>query len=167
LNVLIQFAGQLMTNVGAPELLRRIESLNQGRARNAPSPAETGVLAFKATPSFASAATALEVISQQDDVRVYRPAVLRACVSALRLADLGACSFEEATVRAREQYRHNGRPLSRRAVGSTLLLKGLEADVAVILNPDPMDAKHLYVALTRGARQLVVCSQDPVLAPRR
>jgi DNA helicase-2/ATP-dependent DNA helicase PcrA len=66
-------------------------------------------------------------------------------------------------VRARERNRHVGRPISRRAVGSTLLLKGLEADVAVVLNPAAMDARHLYVALTRGAKRLVVCSQTPLL----
>ena len=57
--------------------------------------------------------------------------------------------------------RHN-RPiagrLQKRAVGSTLLPKGLEAEVAVILNPIPMDAKHLYVAMTRASHRLVFCS---------
>lgn len=41
-------------------------------------------------------------------------------------------------------------------VGSTLLLKGLEADVAMILNPEVMDHNHLYVAMTRGSRTLVI-----------
>lgn len=65
----------------------------------------------------------------------------------------------------RERNRHLGRPLSRRSVGSTLLLKGLEADVAVILHPELMTAQNLYVALTRGARQVVVCSEGPLLQP--
>jgi DNA helicase-2/ATP-dependent DNA helicase PcrA len=50
-------------------------------------------------------------------------------------------------------------------VGSTLLLKGLEADVAVILNSELMDRQHLYVAMTRGARKLVICSDKAVLTP--
>jgi DNA helicase-2/ATP-dependent DNA helicase PcrA len=58
------------------------------------------------------------------------------------------------------------RPVSRRSVGSTLLLKGLEADVAVVLEPQAMTTAHLYVALTRGARQLVVCSPTSILTPR-
>lgn len=66
-------------------------------------------------------------------------------------------TFEDATVSIREQNRFVSRPISRRSVGSTLLLKGLEADIVVVLNPEEMDANHLYVALTRGARQLVVC----------
>jgi ATP-dependent exoDNAse (exonuclease V) beta subunit len=44
-----------------------------------------------------------------------------------------------------------------------LLLKGLEAEVAVVLYADVMDARNLYVALTRGSKKLVVCSKSKVL----
>jgi hypothetical protein len=66
----------------------------------------------------------------------------------------------------REQNRLLGRLLPRRAVGSTLLLKGLEAEVSVILNADEMNARNLYVAITRGSKRLVVCARSPVLNPR-
>lgn len=56
-----------------------------------------------------------------------------------------------------------GRALPRRAVGSTLLLKGLEAEVVVILNGDSLNAANLYVAMTRGSMRLVVCSVNPLL----
>lgn len=92
---------------------------------------------------------------------------MRACRNALQLASEseGNGTFHEATLHPIEQYRHAGRSLARRAVRSTLLLNGLEADVAIVLNPETMDAKPLYIALTRGARQLFVCSQRPVLTP--
>jgi len=77
----------------------------------------------------------------------------------------GTTDFVTAAIEARERNRHQGRPLARRAVGSTLLLKGLEADVSVILQPERMSAQNLYVTLTRGARQIVVCSPTPILAP--
>lgn len=98
-------------------------------------------------------------------MRVYRPEVLHVLKGALQTANQGEYTFREAVVRARERNRHLGRPVARRAVGSTLLLKGLEADVAVVLNPAAMDARHLYVALTRGAKRLVVCSATPMLVP--
>lgn len=66
----------------------------------------------------------------------------------------------------RERNRHLGRPLGRRAVRSTFPLNGLEADVAVILEPDRMSAQHLCVASTRGARRVVVCSPTPLLTRR-
>jgi DNA helicase IV len=71
----------------------------------------------------------------------------------------------DAAVQVREQSRLIGRPLSKRTVGSTLLLKGLEADAVVILNPELMDRQHLYVAMTRGARMAVVCSNTAILTP--
>jgi hypothetical protein len=46
-------------------------------------------------------------------------------------------------------------------VGTTLLVKGLEFDHAVVLDADALDAKNLYVALTRGARSLTVVSRGP------
>jgi hypothetical protein len=59
-----------------------------------------------------------------------------------------------------------GRALPGRAVGSTLLMKGLEAEVTVILNAEAMNARHLYVAMTRGASRLVVCSRSPISTPQ-
>ncbi|WP_197706421.1 hypothetical protein [Magnetospirillum sp. 15-1] len=55
----------------------------------------------------------------------------------------------------------------KRAVGSTLLLKGLEADVVVVLNAHTLNAKNLYVAMTRGSRLLTVCSPRPELKPKQ
>ena len=44
-------------------------------------------------------------------------------------------------------------------------LAGPVVAAAVILNPEQMDANHLYVAMTRGARSLVICSDTAVLHP--
>ena len=69
----------------------------------------------------------------------------------------------DAAIQVREQGRLIGRPLARRTVGSTLLLKGLEAEMAVVLDPATMDRKHLYVAITRGSKKLVVCSHTQLI----
>ncbi|RJX32001.1 MAG: DNA helicase UvrD [Oxalobacter sp.] len=163
---LVNFAGETMTNVGAPEFLRRINSIRQGTARNPPNSAEVAAITFSANPSLATALNVLRQISEQQSVRVYRPAILRSCMAAMLAASDGGRTFHAAAIHEREKHRHAGRPLSRRSVGSTLLLKGLEADVAVVLHPERMNAKHLYVALTRGARRVVVCSPTPILTPR-
>jgi hypothetical protein len=160
---LVEFASELMTSLGGSDLLRRVESLSKGTARKEATDAEAKALAFKVAPSLAAALAALRAFEEADGVRVYRPEVLQVLKAALQSAHQGECTFQEAVVRARERNRHVGRPIARRAVGSTLLLKGLEADVAVVLNPAAMDARHLYVALTRGAKRLVVCSQTPLL----
>jgi DNA helicase-2/ATP-dependent DNA helicase PcrA len=163
--VLITFAGEMMTNLGATELHRRVIILDKGTARKEATPIESAALAFHTSPSFTTAASAFEVFAEAPNVRVYRPEVLQVCLTAMRSAVSGECTFYEGLVRARERNRHLGRPTSKRAIGSTLLLKGLEADVVVVLNPDVMNRKDLYVALTRGAMRVVVCSQSPVLDP--
>ena len=157
LNVILAFPQGLMTNLDIAVYTRRLGSLSTGKAHNPATEAEQYGMRFMAAPTFASALLLLDALRDQPDVRVYRPEILRHCKKALGLAAEGAMTFEDATVSIREQNRFVSRPISRRSVGSTLLLKGLEADIVVVLNPEEMDANHLYVALTRGARQLVVC----------
>ncbi|MFO1315750.1 MAG: UvrD-helicase domain-containing protein [Burkholderiales bacterium] len=162
---LARFAGSVMTNLDVPSLLRRVETLRSGKQRREANPAELAALRFLAEPSYNGAALVLHELENQAGVRVYRHVVLRCCKDALRAA-AGGVAFPEAAHRERERYRQSGRRLPRRAVGSTLLLKGLEAEVAVVLHPERMDAANLYVALTRAAARLVVCSDEPLLRGR-
>ncbi len=162
---LVNFAADLMTQVGPANFLTRVGTIQQGRARTPPTPAEAAAVAFVANPSIDTALQVLQSLENQPNARVFRPEILHYCRSAMRTASSGGASLLDGVLLARERNRHLGRPLPRRAVGSTLLLKGLEADVAVILHPELMDARNLYVALTRGARRLIVCSSNPVLTP--
>ena len=160
------FAQSLMTNVGANDLVRRIGIIDRGAARKEPSDVELAALAFQRDRSFERVADLLVEINKNAGVRVFRPAVLRSCLRALEIcSNPGGISFPEAAVRVREQNRFQGRVLPKRAVGSTLLLKGLEAEVAVILNADPLNARNLYVAMTRGSKQLTLCSKEHDLKP--
>jgi DNA helicase-2/ATP-dependent DNA helicase PcrA len=45
-------------------------------------------------------------------------------------------------------------------IGTTLLVKGLEYDHAVILDADALDAKDLYVAMTRGSKSLTIIGTE-------
>lgn len=161
---LAEFAGTIMTNVGAPNLIARVEALQKGTARKEPSNAERNALAFCNRPSHRTAIDFLVAISAEGGTRTHRPAVMRACTRALRQSDGSqGNTFYDAALKIREQNRLLGRALPRRAVGSTLLLKGLEADVAVILDAADHKPRHLYVAMTRGARRLVVCAREPLI----
>lgn len=166
LGQVVEFAASLMTGVGATALLQRVQVLQHGRPRNPPTPIEAAAVAFARGPSVAEASRLLQTFARQAGAHVYRPEVLRCCLAAMQAAAGGACTLHAAALQARERQRHMSRSVSRRAVGSTLLLKGLEADVAVVLEPQAMTAQHLYVALTRGARQVVVCSPTSALTPR-
>lgn len=166
LGQVVEFAASLMTGVGAVALLQRVKVLQYGKPRNPPTPIEAAALAFARNPSVAEASCLLHAFARQPGTHVYRPEVLRCCQAAMQVAVRGTCTLHAAALQARERQRHMSLPVARRAVGSTLLLKGLEADVAIVLDPHAMTAQHLYVALTRGARQVVVCSSTSTLTPR-
>lgn len=117
-------------------------------------------------PCLAHVLNLLVEINKDAGVRVYRPAILRACIRALELAcGPGSISFGDAAVRIREQGRVVGRTIKGRSVGSTLTLKGLEADVVVVLDAGTHNARNLYVAMTRGSKQLIICSRNALLKP--
>lgn len=162
---LIDFARSMMTGVGASNLKARLTSLTAGSATKAATKAEQALLDFLQTPSPKSANDVLVAINNQSGVGLHRPTILSAC-----LRTLNSCSdpaeFKETAVAVREQQRIVGREVRGRAVGSTLLVKGLEADVSVVLDTTPIGAEDLYVALTRGAHKIVVCSPTPIISPK-
>jgi DNA helicase-2/ATP-dependent DNA helicase PcrA len=167
LQMLAEFAQTVMTNVGAADLLRRVQTIEAGRDRRPATDIEQKALAFKSGPNYGAAAGLMAEIGKQGGVRQHRPAVVRACIRALELCHgEDRLSFADAVVHMREQNRLTGRPLPRRAVGSTLLLKGLEADVSVILDAGKLDPSNLYVAMTRGSRRLIICSESSTLKPK-
>lgn len=159
---LIDFAGSTMTGVGAAQMKQRLRVLLAGRERSPPNDAEAAALAFARAPSPAAAVALLVEINRQAGVFPLRPALVRSAIQAFN-GCVDAEDFHDMAVRTREQSRVKGRALPRRAVGSTLLLKGLEADVAVIIDTDQLNARDLYVAMTRGSRKLVICTSNPVL----
>jgi hypothetical protein len=159
---LIQEAGKLMRGINASELKKRYASLVAKTATKAPSEPEEEILAFGQNPTPKQAAAFLSILTKQSGVSAFRTEVLRNMLKALNACS-SAEDFHEMVVRAREERRFNSRVLGRRSVGSTLLVKGLEADQAVIVDSDQMNFKNLYVALTRGAKRVVVCSTSSVL----
>jgi len=72
-------------------------------------------------------------------------------------------TLQDAAWAVRDRGRIWGRRVEHRTVSRTLLIKGLEFDHAIVLNADDLDAKELYVAMTRGSKSLTVLSSRPVL----
>ena len=155
LSVVAGFAENLMSAFSADDLVRSVASARAGTLGRAPSDVEQLAMRFDGSRSPAGVADLLAAISRAGGVRCYRPAVLAAAQRALQLS----ASPDGPSLRL------IGRPLARRSVGSTLLLKGLEADISVILNPVALNARNLYVAMTRGSRRVIICSPSPVLNP--
>ena len=162
----LSFAETLITNIGAQSTIDRLKLLKTGRERKPASDLEALALALETMPSFKGVSELLSECSRQPGSRTYRPGVLRAALRALMTCQSdSSVTFVEAATRVREQNRAVGRQLPKNAIGSTLLLKGLEADHVVILNASDLDAQNLYVAMTRGAKSVTICSSSSILNP--
>lgn len=165
LEILFGFIQSVMKNANIAELNRRLRVLLAGTARKEQSKVEQYCLEFIRAPSYDTALNIIQSVREREGAALYRPIIYSGCLQALRLVISGKMDIEQAVHVIRERYRQYGRQLPMRGIGSTLLLKGLEADIAVITNPNVMDSKNLYVAITRGSERLVVCSPKPVLTP--
>lgn len=101
------------------------------------------------------------LLKANPETSVYRRDLLYRFLSVLKLHidGQGATLLESANLYQREM-RHTGRPIRhQKLIGTTLLVKGLEYDHAVILDADSLGIKDLYVAMTRGAKSLtIICS---------
>lgn len=166
----LSFASQLTTQVSKDELIKRVAVLERGAGRKDATASELAAIDYKVTGSAQNLIDLFKALENNPGARTYRPEILRVCINALRSsAPNEPDAFLAATIRIREQSRMLGRRVPPRAVGSPLLFKGLEADVAVILDASEFDKvpkrnmKNLYVAITRGSRKLVVCSESPLV----
>ncbi|WP_439408544.1 hypothetical protein ACNJX9_09360 [Bradyrhizobium sp. DASA03076] len=68
---------------------------------------------------------------------------------------------------AQNRIRHAGRRLGNRSIGSTLLVKGLEFERAIIIAEDAMTRKDWYVALTRATTSIRIISPAERFLPSR
>ena len=167
--VVLDFAGKCITQVKTT--LKTIRNaFEAGRPPKVRKNAELAqaLLAVAQDNSLVAIESALDALVRVDHAVVYRRELLREMQKAIRaVMAREAASLEEAVWVVRNRLRRLGRILPRCAVGTTLLVKGLEFDHAVVLDADAYDAKNLYVALTRGSKSLTVVSCGPVIRPKR
>lgn len=79
-----------------------------------------------------------------------------------QLATLSVAIWE-----VQNRMRHAGRRLGNRSIGSTLLVKGLEFERAIIIAEDAMTRKDWYVALTRATTSIRIVSPAEKFLPSR
>lgn len=166
LDLALEFAGNVMTEVNATVLKSRVGILQRGRSRTPATEEEAAARAVAESGDIRDVSNLLKVLAQSDGGRIFRRRLLMAAIETLdRAAAPMALSLLECAAAVREQRRHAVRRLPNQAIGSTLLLKGLEAEHVLILDASEMNARHLYVALSRGARSMTVFANTPKLNP--
>lgn len=159
---LLNEAANLLRGTNTRETINRLASLQAGTNRKPATKIETAALTFDADKTPKKAAALLSILSNQPGVSAFRGEIFRNMLKALNSSE-SADDFYDMALRTREERRFHSRALGKRSVGSTLLVKGLEADQVVLVDSNKMDAKNLYVALTRGAKRIVVCSTSQYL----
>nr|WP_179338764.1 ATP-binding domain-containing protein [Winogradskyella ludwigii] len=127
---------------------------------------KTNFEALKNDKSFLIISDSLEIIKNSLKITCYRKELLKSMIDALYQAHINDITVYEAMVDKRNKIRRMGRNIYGNCIGTTLLTKGLEFDTVVILNANNFKSpKHLYVALTRASKRLVVITTNPILNP--
>jgi DNA helicase-2/ATP-dependent DNA helicase PcrA len=157
LDMVLKFIASMMTGANRAQLIQRTEVIIRGKNRKEPTPLESAAVAVTASSDKVnSISNLLDALECEPSTRLYRKQAHAALREAFNLYLSNAeKSLGECVASVRERRRHYGdKRISQRAIGSTLLLKGLEADHVLILNTAPMSNKDLYVAISRGAQSV-------------
>jgi DNA helicase-2/ATP-dependent DNA helicase PcrA len=164
----VAFAKQCMTAVelNLPAATLRGEHTGISQSTRNKKAAEAAN-AYLAAPSSCNLAYFLSAVKCIDGVRITRADLFNRTMGVLRKHALRPhLTFIQAAEEYQAEFRHKGRPLGRRKlIGTTLLVKGLEFDHAIVLDAACLSKKELYVALTRGARSITIISTADVLHP--
>lgn len=108
----------------------------------------------------------LKGIRKLTGVKCYRKELFNTFCKALEDAELQNISVLESMNNKRNLTRRVGRKIYGRCIGTTLLTKGLEFDTVAILNAQKFECpKHLYVAITRASKRLIIFTNKMSLNP--
>ena len=168
LKEIIAFAGDCMTAINAslPAATLRGEPANI-RATTRNPLAGKAANSYLASPTSNTMAEFLSALKAIDRVKVTRADLFGRVTGILRKHALyPQLTLAEIAEKYHAEFRYRGRPSGRRKlIGTTLLVKGLEFDHAIVLDADSLSRKELYVAITRGAKSLTIISSSSVLNP--
>jgi DNA helicase-2/ATP-dependent DNA helicase PcrA len=121
---------------------------------------------FLANPSPFSMIILLNKLKNEFKFKYGREELWNGIIKALENASQEGITVYEGMKRHRNVVRRTGRKVTGKCLGTTLLTKGLEFDTVAILDAHEFDCrKHLYVALTRCCKNLIIFTKNVVLSP--
>lgn len=114
-----------------------------------------------------SARTLYELIQEAKvglKLKYKRDEIVFSLLRSLKEAGRSDVSVYQAVKESRNTIRRSGRKVHGKCIGTTLLTKGLEFDTVVILDAHKFSSpKHLYVALTRCCKKLIIFTESEKL----
>jgi AAA domain len=168
LKTAIAFAGQCLTAVNAnlSAATKRGEvAIIRANTRN--SAVAQSANAYLAASSSANMSAFFSAVKALNGVELVRADLFNRALGVLRKQMMHPqLTLPEAAEKYHGEFRYKGRPVGhRKLIGTTLLVKGLEFDHAIVLDASSLRKKELYVALTRGAKSLTIISTSAILNP--
>lgn len=120
---------------------------------------------YLADPSTPNLARLFSAIQDNQETSKYRRDLLNRFMKVLHTHEENEqLSLLESAQLYQRDFRHSGRPIRHnKLLGTTLLVKGLEYDHAIILEAESMSPKELYVALTRGAKSITIVTVKKII----
>lgn len=168
LGVLMGFIANCMTGADRAEFLASIASHQSGKKQGGKKFGDVIPCGMAITEGAGDDAllALLEGFQQREATRPYRREMLGAMCSALRIRmRRKSGSLIDAVWDVQNRLRHSGRRIAKRSIGSTLLVKGLEFEHAVVVHTPNMTAKDWYVAITRASKRLTIVSPTQSIQP--
>lgn len=164
-DALLDFASQCMTCTEKTPMGKAVSSRLKGGRTGMRFAALFPVIDSLISTSTSDTAVAfLDALKGMPGTYLFRREMFYAMRSALILrGTMEGYTLGSAVTEVQNKQRHMGRKLPFRCIGSTLLVKGLEFDHAVVVQSVNMSTKDWYVALTRATRTIRIVSSQPVI----
>ena len=132
--------------------------------KKAISPLSIHIAKLKIAISRQEIYNAIECFFLIPEVKCYRKEIMWSLKKAILLSLENDTTVYESMIHNRNDLRRLGRKVEGVCIGTTLLTKGLEFDTVVVVNAHRFEnMKHLYVALTRASRRLIVFTNNSIL----
>lgn len=156
---ILEFASTCFTGFDQ-QTKQRLAGGAKGTSRPRTNAYSRQIAALKAVhdnEAFDLIADALDALADMPDVRATRWELFSEIRRAfIVFSEGGHATIHDALFAVRTRTRSIGRAQAPRTIGRTLLVKGLEFEHAVVVEPEKYDARNLYVALTRGTHTLTL-----------
>lgn len=164
----VEFAAKCLTGLDKAALLKALDARQQGRRLGQ---AKFGSLfpftdAVISRDGNANLLALLQALHERRETHLYRREMFFAMRSAMQLKITRRLPTLSASVwEVQNLMRHAGRRIGSRSIGSTLLVKGLEFDRAIVVAQSVMTRKDWYVALTRATNSIRIISPTERFPP--
>ncbi|WP_179256136.1 AAA family ATPase [Enemella evansiae] len=166
-HAMVEFA--MKCSVGIPNHItsekrgRLLEGTSFVTRKDGLKPTYEAIVGVRDDPKPAAVRTAFDLLGKLPRVTIHCREAWNEVSRSLAAAVTNECTVAEALQLARNHTRAAGRRAAARVVSRPLLVKGLEYDHVIILDPTAYGAQELYVALTRGSKSVTVISESSTL----